>query len=83
MAKKAKGKNAKKGKIKGSAAPAQEKDRSRPEYISPSYLEIKCPRCGGPNTRPTGTKGPIQYRVCKSATCRESFKIARRRVLAD
>lgn len=53
------------------------------QYVSPSYLEIKCERCGSPNTKATGTKGPIQRRVCLSPTCRHPFKVARRRILAE
>ena len=52
-----------------------------PRYVSPSHLEIKCPRCGGPNTEATGTNGPIQRRRCLAPTCRHPFKVGRRRIL--
>lgn len=71
-------KKAKKSTKKVQEAPAK---RKKSGYISPSYLEISCPRCGSPNTEPTGSKGAIQRRRCKSPTCRHPFKVARRRVL--
>lgn len=72
------------GKKKNTPDEAGEKPkRKRARYVSPSYLEISCPRCGGPNHVPTGTKGAIQYRQCRSGTCRHSFKVARRRILSE
>ena len=67
-----------KAAAKGSRPPAAP---GAPRYVSPSHLEIKCPRCGGPNTEATGTNGPIQRRRCTAPTCRHPFKVGRRRIL--
>lgn len=73
--KKGGGKKGKKSSSRPAAAPGA------PRYASPSRFEIKCPRCGGPNTEATGTNGPIQRRRCLAPTCRHPFKVGRRRIL--
>ena len=78
------GKAKRPGSRKAGAKGAQAKKKAGEiQYSSPSYLEISCPRCGSPNTKAQGSKGPIQRRICLAPTCRHPFKVARRRILAQ
>lgn len=43
-----------------------------PKFSFPN--RSRCQRCGGLNTEAYSTKGPVQYRRCLSATCRETYK---------
>ncbi len=66
-------------KLGGKKAGGKRKPKAtEPEYAFPT--KVRCPRCKTTDNVRVSSEGPVQYRKCRRAHCRWSFKINGERV---